>query len=283
MSAFQTLEPEYAALIAAARIRPECKHVLEITGQRLLHDKAIYAEVSNRTGVPIAVLMALSEREMSGNLHCYLGNGQLLTRRTTIVPIGRGPFDQMFPDNFVFGALDALHLDGLDKVASTIGWSMPSAAYESEEWNGEGYRHLGIPSPYVFGGTTVQKTGKFVHDHVFDRTVMDPQLGTIAIIDKLIELDPTLAFADAIPKVESPSIIPIMPHPVIGNTNIQWVQTELNRLRGAGTPLAVDGNCGRGTRAAVRAFQERHRLVVDGLPGSMTVRALTDAIAEAGL
>jgi lysozyme family protein len=36
--------------------------------------------------------MALAEREMSGNLHCYLGNGQRLTKRTTIVPLNRGPF-----------------------------------------------------------------------------------------------------------------------------------------------------------------------------------------------
>lgn len=278
MSAFQTLEPEYAALIAAARIRPECEHVLEITGQRLLHDKATYAEVSAKTAVPIAVLMALSEREMSGNLHCYLGNGQRLTMRTTIVPAGRGPF----PD-FVAGALDALHLDHIDQVASTIGWSMASAAYESEEWNGEGYRHMGIPSPYVFGGTTVQKPGKYIRDHDFDRSVMDPQLGTIAIIEKLIELDPSLAFADAIAKVDAPSIVPVMPHPVIGNTNVNWVQTSLNKLRIRGTPLAVDGNCGRGTRAAVSDFQATHHLVADGMPGPMTVRALTDALAEAGL
>ena len=36
----------------------------------------------------------------------------------------------------------------------------------------------------------------------------------------------------------------------------------------------VDGVAGTGTRAAVRAFQSRHGLVVDGIAGQMTRRAL---------
>jgi hypothetical protein len=45
------------------------------------------------------------------------------------------------------------------------------------------------------------------------------------------------------------------------------VQTSLNKLRIAGTPLAFDGNRGRGKRAAVRAFQQS----VDSLPRPKTV------------
>jgi peptidoglycan hydrolase-like protein with peptidoglycan-binding domain len=72
-------------------------------------------------------------------------------------------------------------------------------------------------------------------------------------------------------------------HPVIGDSNIEWIQTSLNKLRVPGTPLAVDGNCGRGTRAAVRAFQQTDHLIVDGLPGPKTVGAITEALAAAGL
>ena len=104
---YEALRDEYARLIAAATIRPECEHVLHLAATRLLHDKPVYARISGATGVPIAVLMALSEREMSGNLHCYLGNGQKLTMRTTIVPKNRGPFPDTI-EGFIAGALDAL-------------------------------------------------------------------------------------------------------------------------------------------------------------------------------
>ncbi len=112
---------------------------------------------------------------------------------------------------------------------------------------------------------------------------MDPQLGTIAIVERLFELDPSLKFGDQIAKVDDATPVVSAPHPVIGDSNIGWVQTSLNKLRISGAPLAVDGNCGRGTRAAVRAFQQAHRLIVDGLPGPKTVGAIADALAAAGL
>lgn len=281
--AFEALKPEYVAQLARAHIRPECEHLLGISCDRLLHDKPVYQRIFGATGVPVAGLMALAEREMTGNLHCYLGNGQRLTKRTTIVPLNRGPFPDT-EDGFVAGALDALHLDGLDQVAkATGGWSLQRFAYESEHWNGWGYRSRRIPSPYVFGGTTVQKPGKFIRDHAYSPTTMDPQLGTIAIVLKLFELDPSLKFADLVAPVDDATPIVPAAHPVIGDANIEWVQISLNKLRTAGTPLEVDGNCGRGTRAAVRAFQQAHHLVVDGLPGPKTVGAIGQTLAEAGL
>src|ERR1700744_4318077 len=124
--------------------------------------------------------MALSEREMAGNLNCYLGNGQSIHRKTTIVPVGRGPFK-----DFSDGCLDSLALDGLTKVKSAPrGWSLARATYEEEDWNGWGYRMRGIPSPYVYGATSIQRPGKFVRDHDFE-LIMDSQIGTLAIMLEL--------------------------------------------------------------------------------------------------
>ena len=50
--AYDALEPEYVAQIARAHIRPECEHLLDATGRRLLHDKAVYLRISALTGVP---------------------------------------------------------------------------------------------------------------------------------------------------------------------------------------------------------------------------------------
>lgn len=274
---YEALKSEYGQLIAQAHIRPECEHVLEMAGNRLLHDKLVYQKIELNTGVPTAVLMALSEREMSGNLHCYLGNGQHLTMRTTIVPKNRGPFPDT-PEGFITGALDALHLDGLDQIArAPEGWTLPRAAYESELWNGFGYRSHGIPSPYVFGGMTVQKRGKYVRDGVYDSTMMDPQLGTIAIMEKLFELDPSLIFADGIAKViGSPSIVPATAPIGIGghSDDVRALQNALNDVHATATPIAVDGVYGRGTMEAVREYQKAINLTVDGLAGPETLKAL---------
>jgi lysozyme family protein len=282
---YEALKDDYVSLISAAHIRPECEHILAVTCSRLLHDKAVYQRIYEQTGVPVAVLMALAEREMSGSLHCYFGNGQRLTMRTTIVPKGRGPFQDNI-EGFIRGALDALHLDGLDQIAKTSeGWSMPRACYEHTTFNGWGY---GILSPYVFGGTTVQRRGKYVRDGVYDPNVMDPQLGTLAIMEELFKQDPSLIFADSVAKVipaeDAPPIVPVH-DPLSDNHEIVWVQKALNALHAGGDdPLLVDGNLGRGTRAVVRAYEQSRHLSVDrGYPGPQVVASLQAELKQKGV
>jgi peptidoglycan hydrolase-like protein with peptidoglycan-binding domain len=60
---------------------------------------------------------------------------------------------------------------------------------------------------------------------------------------------------------------------------IMWLQSSLNRLLGLN--LAVDGISGTMTRAAVRDFQTRQRLGVDGIVGPITEAALIAAGATA--
>ncbi len=277
---YSALKPELSALLARAHIDPKRDHELSKACAALLDDKAIYERITAKTGVPEAFLMATAMREMSGSLHCYLGNGQSLKRKTTIVPIGRGPFLQKAPEDFIAGALDALHIDGLDKIASTPeGWTMERAAYEAETFNGFGYRAKGIPSPYVWGATTVQRPGKFIRDHVYDSSVMDPQLGVIAIIDELIKLDPKLAFSAIPAKIdvqegEAP-IVPFLPVGIGGGINVFLLQEKLNSLHVSGTPLKVDGIYGRATTRAVKSFQFIAKLAdVDGFVGPKTKAAL---------
>lgn len=270
---FEILAPEYAQQIARATILPEHEHELAHVCERLIKDEKVYQKLSDATPnkIPVAFLMALSEREMDGNLHCYLGNGQALSRVTTIVPKGRGPF--FGPNAFIDGAIDALTLDGLTEITD---WSLPRTAYESELWNGWGYRSHGIPSPYVFGATALQEPGKFIEDHVYDSKMMDPQLGTIAIIEELFRIAPELRFADAIEKVDNaPPIVP-MPAPIGlgGGINVFLLQMRLNALNVNGAPLAVDGRFGRATTRAVKSFQWTRHLAVDGLVGPKTIAAL---------
>src|SRR5882762_2330508 len=102
-NSFETLQQNYIDLATSATIVPAREHELIHVAESLVLDKAIYQRIEKLTHVPAAMLMALAEREMNGSLHCYLGNGQLLKMRTTIVPIGRGPFLQTPPEDFIAG------------------------------------------------------------------------------------------------------------------------------------------------------------------------------------
>lgn len=60
---------------------------------------------------------------------------------------------------------------------------------------------------------------------------------------------------------------------------IRWLQQSLNRLTGA--RLVVDGIIGTYTRNAIRSFQQRQGLTVDGIVGPITEAALIRAGAGA--
>lgn len=103
--------------------------------------------------------------------------------------------------------------------------------------------------------------------------------GNDPIIARLsIARDTTSAVND----IAAPTIVPAQ-SPV--TDDMHWVQAALNALHVDGTPLKVDGVYGRGTRAAVKAFQQKHGLKkVDGVPGEKeTIPALHKAIADAGV
>jgi hypothetical protein len=65
---------------------------------------------------------------------------------------------------------------------------------------------------------------------------------------------------------------------VSGDPNVRWLQDALNRA--LGTSLAIDGKAGPATRAAVRSFQKRHGLPVDGIAGAKTREKLRQLLAS---
>ena len=61
---------------------------------------------------------------------------------------------------------------------------------------------------------------------------------------------------------------------------IKWVQATLNQL--LGLKLSVDGKMGPMTRSALKSFQKQKGLVVDGIVGPQTERALGAAVGAIG-
>lgn len=118
------------------------------------------------------------------NLECsldftkYLGNGQSLYQKTTIVPIGRGPFK-----DFEEGAIDALRLQKLDLE---MDWSIGNTLYLLEGYNGYGYsRYRGINSPYLYSGSNHYQKGKYVSDGNYDSNAVSAQIGAALLLKEI--------------------------------------------------------------------------------------------------
>lgn len=178
--------PVYAKEINSMAIKPNRVEEFKKYANYAIQHKGTYQEIEKASGVPWYSVAVIHRRE-NPSFNSYLGNGDPLNRVTTHVPRGRGPFP-----TFVAGALDALHLDGLDKVVPP--WPIEKILYFNEVFNGQGYHNMGIPSPYVWGGTTVQRIGKYTSDNHFDPTVWDTQSGTAGILWMIGYLDTTVNF-----------------------------------------------------------------------------------------
>lgn len=142
-----------------------------------------YTEVAKSTTVPQSVILAIHNMECGGSWKQHLHNGDSLQRRTWQVPAGR-PKSGSPPFTWEFSACDALVYDRMDKVM----WSDLGKAFNAMEgFNGWGYalNHPGTPSPYIVGGTSAQKPGKYVKDGVFSSTAISSQIGVIAIWKEL--------------------------------------------------------------------------------------------------
>lgn len=144
--------------------------------QRILANKARYDKVSKATGVPWWFIGVTHYRESNLNFNTYLGNGQSLNKKTTIVPKGRGPFN-----TWEEGAVDAL-VNCPPYSARNKDWSVGPALALLEKYNGLGYASKGQPSPYIWSGTNQYIKGKYVSDGVYNPNVVDKQLGCAGIL-----------------------------------------------------------------------------------------------------
>jgi lysozyme family protein len=71
------------------------------------------------------------------------------------------------------------------------------ASNRFEGYNGFGYHHHGVPSPYLFGGSTIygppeDGSGKYVSDGKFDSHTVDTQLGTLTLLKRLVHCNKSL-------------------------------------------------------------------------------------------
>jgi lysozyme family protein len=181
MPSFESLKASYRKLWDGMTINANSAQAAMLAANRIISGRDRYKAIEKRTSVPWFFIGLCHMREGNFNFNTYLGNGQSLSRPTTIVPIGRGPFP-----SFEDGAVDALKYQGLVSVTD---WSLERIAFCLEGFNGYGYRAKGVNSPYLWSGTNRYTKGKFVADHLFDENAVDKQLGSLAVLSRLCALD----------------------------------------------------------------------------------------------
>jgi lysozyme family protein len=193
---FPRLQPGYARLWAAMTVTKTAEAIAQ--AKHIIANKDRYKAVERQARVPWFVTGALHMREISGKFTGWLHNGDPMRRdgvpvQTVHVPPHRPPNPAV---SWEEGAYDALvKCEGLDELAP---WCPELVAYAAEKFNGFGYRHpaRNIPSPYLWGGTSVQKRGKFAEDKKYDATLMDPQIGVMAVLKTIMAIDPEARFEE---------------------------------------------------------------------------------------
>lgn len=281
---FQTQKGIIAQRWEAMQIGPAKLRLADNVAARLLTHKANYLQAQNATSVPVAVIAAIHERECSANFACHFHNGDSLQAVTHHVPAGRLPPPARPPFTWLQSVKDALAIDRLDQIAHTPeGWSIINALWQTEIYNGVGYAKRGLPSAYVFAGSDQYQKGKYTSDGRFDPDHPDEQLGTAVLIARLCAADPSLKFwpgtlpagHPANPKTDAP-VTRALRDGDYGTT--MWVQKALNRLKVTDKPIDEDGIYGGQTKAAVREFQDREDLQMDGKAGPITCAEIKKAL-----
>ena len=169
------------------RFVPVVSHV----AQRLTAAKARYQAVEAATRVPWFIIAVIHEREASQSWQANLAQGDPWNARSIHVPAGRGPF-RCWED----AAVDALvRCDPMLAVTNTD-WSAGGSLAALERYNGLGYAHRGVPSPYLWAGTDQYVSGKYVSDGHYDPDAVDHQLGCAALLRYIMTLDPATTFAE---------------------------------------------------------------------------------------
>lgn len=163
------------------KISAERGPAFKAVADRLTANRPRYEAVSKALkekgyNIPWEFIAVTHQREASGDFTKYLGNGQSLSKKTTIVPKGRGPFA-----SWEEGAIDAL-VYAPPYAAKNKDWSIGGTLSKLEEYNGLGYASMDKPSPYLWAGTDQYVKGKYVADHVYDPDHVDTQLGVAGLL-----------------------------------------------------------------------------------------------------
>lgn len=159
--------------------------------RKIMANKGRYQQVEALTGVPWVVVAAIHVREADMNFNTQLAQGDPLSRPSTHVPRGQGPYTG--PNAWVNAAVRALKDTG---GPSWGDWTPGGWTTFTEKYNGPGYSRMGRPSPYVWAGTNQYSSGKYTSDGHYSPSAVDTQPGCAALIKQLAAVDSSINLDD---------------------------------------------------------------------------------------
>jgi lysozyme family protein len=182
-----SLAIQNAARWQVAKVHPDRQAEFESVAKRLIAAKPRYEVVAARTNVPWYMIAVIHEREAGQNWERSIAQGDPWDRKSVHVPAGRGPFK-----SWEDAAIDAL-TNCAPYAARCKDWSSGGMLALLESYNGLGYAHKGLPSPYIWSGTDQYVSGKYVRDGVFDPKAVDKQLGCAGLLLAMVAIDPSIS------------------------------------------------------------------------------------------
>ena len=171
---------EYEAKYKAAQIRPENLVLVKNRAEYLAKFRVtFYQPIADAVGCPWWVPALIHNQECGSDVGLFkacLHNGERIigtSKKTTIVPIGKGPFT-----SFVEAGIDALKSDKNFSSVTDIG----SALLAFEKYNGLGYRNHNVSTPYLWAMTDQYIKGHYVGDHNFDPNAVSKNFGIVSVM-----------------------------------------------------------------------------------------------------
>lgn len=178
---YADLADEYVKFFRGAHIRPSRQSEVNTLADTAWKNRARYQGIGSPLGIPWWFIAGIHQMESTYNFERHLHNGDRLTARTTRHPPGH-PVTGAPPFTFEESATDALKMKGFHTETD---WSLPRALYRLERYNGWGYRPRRVASPYLWGYSSIYKSGKYIRDHVFDANAVTRQCGVAVLLREL--------------------------------------------------------------------------------------------------
>lgn len=179
------LQADYQQLFDACQIQKQRAADIDASVSRITRNRARYESVGTPLDIPWFVVGLIHCMEGSLNFATHLHNGDPLTARTVHVPKGR-PLQGAPTFTWEDSASDALCLRNLHKWTD---WSLPGTLYQLEGYNGFGYRrlHPDVRTPYLWGGSTLYVSGKYVADGTWSPSAVSKQCGAAVLLRRMAE------------------------------------------------------------------------------------------------
>jgi lysozyme family protein len=179
----QDLKESYLSIFDACRVNAGNVNQASAIVQKISANRPRYETVSVSLTIPWYVIAVIHNLEADLNFNCHLHNGDPLTGRTVHVPSGR-PVSGNPPFSWEASAIDAMQLEGMDHWTD---WSISGISYKLERYNGIGYRAHSTNSPYLWGGSNMYISGKYIKDNVYSTDAVSKQIGGMVLIKCMID------------------------------------------------------------------------------------------------